>query len=178
MSTAVATPTTTFSAPDDRTATEPPEHRGLTRDQVRLLVASPAGIVHARFRDLPQYLREGDLLVVNDSGTLPAELDGHWRSGRPVVVHLATDLRDGTWVAELRTAPTARSRAMPTTTRSRSMAEWRRTQCGPMRILSPPLRQSRTISLSIPIGSTKSRNCQVDDFAPPPGYKNATPEPK
>ena len=65
--------------------------------------------MHARFRDLPQYLRAGDLLVVNNSGTLPAELDGHWRAGRPVVVHLATDLGDGTWVAELRTAPDARS---------------------------------------------------------------------
>ncbi len=109
MSTAIATPTTTFSSPDDRTATEPPEYRGLARDEVRLLVASPAGIVNARFRDLPQHLRAGDLLVVNNSGTLPAELDGHWRSGRPVVVHLATDLGDGTWVAELRAAPAARS---------------------------------------------------------------------
>ena len=109
MSSAIATPTTTFSAPDDRTATEPPEYRGLARDQVRILVASPAGIVNAHFRDLPQHLWAGDLLVVNDSGTLPAELDGHWRSGRPVVVHLATDLGDGTWVAELRTAPAARS---------------------------------------------------------------------
>jgi S-adenosylmethionine:tRNA ribosyltransferase-isomerase len=109
MSTAIATPTTSFSSPDDRTAAEPPEHRGLARDQVRLLVASPAGIVHARFHDLPQHLRAGDLLVVNNSGTLPAELDGHWRSGRPVVVHLATDLGDGTWVAELRAAPAAQS---------------------------------------------------------------------
>jgi len=36
---------------------------------------------------------------------VPAELDGHRRGGEPVVVHLASDLRDGTWVAELRTAP-------------------------------------------------------------------------
>ena len=109
MSTAIATPTTTFSAPDDRTATEPPEYRGLARDQVRLLVASPAGITNSQFRDLPRHLQAGDLLVVNDSGTLPAELDGHWRGGRPVIVHLATDLGDGTWVAELRTAPAAGS---------------------------------------------------------------------
>jgi len=109
MSTALAAPSTTFSAPADRTATEPPEHRGLARDQVRLLVASPAGITHATFRDLPDHLRGGDLLVVNTSGTLPAELDGRWRADRPVVVHLATDLGDGTWVAELRTAPDAAS---------------------------------------------------------------------
>ena len=103
--TATAIPSTTFAAPDDRTATEPPEHRGLARDEVRLLVASPDGIVHTRFRDLPHHLRAGDLLVVNTSATLPAELDGRWRGSQPVVVHLASDLRDGTWVAELRTAP-------------------------------------------------------------------------
>jgi S-adenosylmethionine:tRNA ribosyltransferase-isomerase len=105
MSAALAVPSTIFSAPDDLTATEPAEHRGLARDQVRLLVASPAGITHTTFRDLPDQLHRGDLLVVNTSGTLPAELDGRWRNGRPVVVHLATDLRDGCWVAELRTAP-------------------------------------------------------------------------
>ena len=103
----LAAPSTTFSAPDDRTATEPAEHRGLARDQVRLLVASPAGLTHTIFRDLPDHLGSGDLLVVNTSGTLPAELEGRWRDGRPVVVHLATDLRDGSWVAELRTAPDA-----------------------------------------------------------------------
>jgi S-adenosylmethionine:tRNA ribosyltransferase-isomerase len=100
----LAAPATVFGASDDHTATEPPEYRGLARDEVRLLVASPGGVTHARFRDLPQHLRAGDLLVVNTSATLPAELDGR-RSGKPVVVHLATDLGDGTWVAELRSAP-------------------------------------------------------------------------
>ena len=107
MTAPLAAPSTTFTAPDDRTATEPAEHRGLARDQVRLLVASPAGLTHTIFRDLPDHLGSGDLLVVNTSGTLPAELEGRWRDGRPVVVHLATDLRDGSWVAELRTAPDA-----------------------------------------------------------------------
>jgi S-adenosylmethionine:tRNA ribosyltransferase-isomerase len=107
MTAPLAAPSTTFTAPDVRTATEPAEHRGLARDQVRLLVASPAGITHTTFRDLPAHLNSADLLVVNTSGTLPAELDGRWRNGQPVVVHLATDLRDGCWVAELRTAPDA-----------------------------------------------------------------------
>ena len=34
-------PHTRFTFPDDRTATEPPEQRGLRRDGVRLLVATP-----------------------------------------------------------------------------------------------------------------------------------------
>ena len=100
------TPATTFDAPVDRTAAEPPEHRGLGRDGVRLLVAGPDGVEHRRFRDLPAHLRSGDLVVVNTSATLPAELDAR-RGSQPIVVHLATDLGDGTWVAELRTAPDA-----------------------------------------------------------------------
>ncbi|MET0862884.1 MAG: S-adenosylmethionine:tRNA ribosyltransferase-isomerase [Nakamurella sp.] len=107
MTALLAAPSTTFSAPDDRTATEPVEYRGLARDEVRLLVAGPAGISHARFRDLPSFLLPGDLLVVNTSATLAAEVDGQWRGEQSLVVHVATDLGDGTWVAELRTSPTA-----------------------------------------------------------------------
>ncbi len=99
--------TTTFSAQGLTTATEPPEYRGLTRDGVRLLVADGGGIAHTTFSNLPTHLRAGDLLVVNDSATIPAELDGLRRTGRRVVVHLGTDLRDGSWTAELRSAPDA-----------------------------------------------------------------------
>jgi S-adenosylmethionine:tRNA ribosyltransferase-isomerase len=86
-------------------ATEPPEARGLRRDGVRLLVAAPDGVRHARFAELTRHLRPGDLVVVNTSATLPAAVDGH-RSGRPhrgpVTVHFSTALDDGTWVVELR----------------------------------------------------------------------------
>ena len=52
-------------------ASEPPEARGLRRDEVRLLVSDVASdtIEHARFHDLPRWLRPGDLLVVNTSAT-------------------------------------------------------------------------------------------------------------
>jgi len=86
MTAPLATPATTFTAPDGRTATEPAEYRGLTRDQVRLLVAGPAGLTHTTFRNLPDQLTGADLLVVNTSGTLPAEVPGSWRDGRPIVV--------------------------------------------------------------------------------------------
>ncbi len=62
-------------------ATEPPEARGLARDAVKLLVARPGGVSHARFADLGEHLRPGDLLVVNNSATLPAAVDG--RRARP-----------------------------------------------------------------------------------------------
>jgi S-adenosylmethionine:tRNA ribosyltransferase-isomerase len=97
-------PTTRFPAADDRTAAEPPEARGLRRDDVRLLVARPDRLTHAHFRDLPDHLAAGDLVVVNNSATVAGEADGLWR-GAPVVVHVATPLDDGSWVVELRTAP-------------------------------------------------------------------------
>lgn len=103
-------PSTRFPAPDQSTAPAPAEHRGLSRDGVRLLVARPEGITHGTFRDLPAALSAGDLLVVNDSATVPGEVDATLhRSGRPepVVLHVATPLDDGTWVLELRTAPDA-----------------------------------------------------------------------
>jgi S-adenosylmethionine:tRNA ribosyltransferase-isomerase len=99
-------PSTVFAAPAANVATEPPELRGLRRDGVRLLVASADGIVHTTFDRLDRHLRAGDVLVVNTSATVPGQLDGT-RHGRPVVVHVANRLADGTRVLELRTAPDA-----------------------------------------------------------------------
>ena len=99
-------PHTHFSSPDDRTATEPAELRGLGRDGVRLMVATPAGIGHTIFSRLADHLRPGDVLIVNTSATVPGQLDGI-RDGSAVVVHIANRLPDGTRVLELRSAPDA-----------------------------------------------------------------------
>ena len=86
----------------NRAASQPPEARGLTRDGVRLLAATPDGLVHARFRDLPRFLAPGDLLVVNTSATLAAALPAQRAGGRAVTVHLSNQLDNGTWLVELR----------------------------------------------------------------------------
>ena len=105
MSTMLAArPDTHFSSPDDRTATEPAEVRGLRRDGVRLMVATSAGIEHSNFYRLTEHLRRGDVLVVNTSATVPGQLDGD-RNGSPVIVHVANRLPDGSRVVELRSAP-------------------------------------------------------------------------
>ena len=92
-------------APVRDEAREPPEARGLGRDDVALLVATrhDLGLVHARFRELPRFLSEGDLLVVNTSATLPAALDASL-DGRRVELWLSTPSTEGTWVVELRTS--------------------------------------------------------------------------
>jgi S-adenosylmethionine:tRNA ribosyltransferase-isomerase len=103
-------PATTFQAPPTSFADAPAERRGLRRDEVRLLVAGPGGIQHARFADLPDHLRPGDLVVVNNSATVAGQLDGTWARGpveAPIVLHVGSLLDDLTRVVELRTAPDA-----------------------------------------------------------------------
>ena len=90
-----------MSTLDTRNATEPAEARGLARDEVRLLEARPDRLADHLFRDLPDLLEPGDLVVVNRSATLAASLDGRRRE-TPVEVHFATALDDGTWVVEVR----------------------------------------------------------------------------
>jgi S-adenosylmethionine:tRNA ribosyltransferase-isomerase len=99
-------PLTTFAPPGNLTAPSPAEARGMRRDDVRLLVAHGNQVTHARFGELADHLEPGDLVVVNTSQTVAAELDAVL-SGMKVVVHVATDLRDGTWVIEIRTSPDA-----------------------------------------------------------------------
>jgi S-adenosylmethionine:tRNA ribosyltransferase-isomerase len=88
-----------FTVPERAEATMPPEARGLARDEVRMLVASPDGMRHRRVLDLPEVLRPGDLVVVNTSATLPAAVTLADRSGS---VHVSTQLDDGDWVVEPR----------------------------------------------------------------------------
>lgn len=92
----------TFTLPSDAEATEPPEWHGLARDEVRLLALSPGAIRTARFRDLPELLEPGDLVVVNTSATLPARVPARRADGVAVPLHVSTTLDDGSWVVEVR----------------------------------------------------------------------------
>ena len=107
MSAALAAP-----APPERCeAHEPPEARGLRRDEVGMLVASRRdGVLeHARVRDLPAHLRAGDLLVVNTSATLAAALPARRADGSALTLHLSTPdpgapaaADPARWIVELR----------------------------------------------------------------------------
>ncbi len=89
-----------FGLPADREAHDPPEARGVARDGVRLLVSRRASgeISHHAFGDLPGLLLPGDLLVVNTTGTLPAQV----RAGGGLAVHFSCARPDGAWLVELR----------------------------------------------------------------------------
>ncbi len=60
------------------------------RDQSRLMVLNRQrrSLDHRLFSDLPQYLQEGDLLVVNETKVLPARLIGHKETGGKVKILL------------------------------------------------------------------------------------------
>ena len=102
-----------FVLREELVAREPPEARGLARDGVRLLVSDPdtGDVRHATARDLPEFLHDGDVLVVNASATINAALDG-WRSERGsgteelVALHLSSPVPwnddERRWVVELR----------------------------------------------------------------------------
>ena len=93
-----------FELPSELEAGEPPEARGLRRDEVRLLVSYLVDdrVVHSNFGDLPEFLEAGDTLVVNTSGTMNAALPAERTDGTPLTVHLSTHLPADQWVVELR----------------------------------------------------------------------------
>ena len=93
-----------FELPAELEASVPPEARGVTRDSVRMLVTERTSgrLEHTYFSELPRLLEEGDLVVVNTSGTLAAAVNGTTSSGRSVEVHLSTRLPAGLWTLELR----------------------------------------------------------------------------
>jgi S-adenosylmethionine:tRNA ribosyltransferase-isomerase len=94
-----------FERPTDLFASQPPEMRGQSRDDVRLMVTSPEGDnSHHQFTDLPALLKPGDLLVVNESATLPASLPATSRLGN-IRLNLSTRFSDELWIAEPRWSP-------------------------------------------------------------------------
>lgn len=96
-----------FELPQEHEARRPPELRGLTRDGVALLVSNRSDGSHvlARFTDLAACLRAGDLLVVNDSATIPAALSARRENGADIALHLSTRISETLWIVEPRKTP-------------------------------------------------------------------------
>src|SRR5207302_346564 len=74
------------------------------RDDVRLLVARRQSwtLTHARFWQLPEMLRPGDLVVVNTSATLPAAVPACSGDDAALELHVSTALPAGLWLVEVR----------------------------------------------------------------------------
>jgi S-adenosylmethionine:tRNA ribosyltransferase-isomerase len=93
-----------FGLPPALEAGEPPEARGLNRDEVRLMVShyTDDHILHTGFRHIGEHLERGDVLVINTSGTMNAALRVSGADELPLELHLSTRLPADLWVVELR----------------------------------------------------------------------------
>ncbi|HDP70285.1 MAG TPA: tRNA preQ1(34) S-adenosylmethionine ribosyltransferase-isomerase QueA [Actinobacteria bacterium] len=87
-----------YQLPAELIAQEPVE----LRDSSCLMVVcrNTGSIEHKIFRELPEFLEEGDCLVVNDTRVLPARLIGvKNKTGGKAEVFLLTELKEGYWEA-------------------------------------------------------------------------------
>jgi S-adenosylmethionine:tRNA ribosyltransferase-isomerase len=102
-----------YELPEDLIAAVPSERR----DESRLMVLGRSGrlsarggaVSHRRFLDLPELLRPGDLLVMNDARVLAARLGARRRTGGAVEVLLVRpEGAEGRWLAMLRSSGSLR----------------------------------------------------------------------
>lgn len=95
-----------FYLPNQLNASMPPERRGVRRDRVKMLVLDRQSgrAEHTIFYNLEQYLKAGDVLILNNSRTIPAQLTGTYLEGekeQEVTVRLAHRLSEDIWQALL-----------------------------------------------------------------------------
>ena len=84
-----------FDLPEELIAQTPLERRDASR--LLCLDKTSGAMEHRVFSELPELLRPGDCLVMNDSRVLPARLLGARESGGAVEVLLLRDLGGGRW---------------------------------------------------------------------------------
>ncbi|WP_175989933.1 S-adenosylmethionine:tRNA ribosyltransferase-isomerase [Bacillus sp. Marseille-Q1617] len=89
-----------FDIPAQLNASTPIEITGKSRDEVKLMVLNrkTGACLHSRFDQLPAQLKKGDVLVVNNSRTIPASLQGK-QGNRQVEVRLSRKVNSHEWDA-------------------------------------------------------------------------------
>ena len=102
----MAATTFDFYLPSELNASHPPERRGIRRDHVRMMVLDKktGSVSHDKFFRLVDYLKPGDLVVMNNSRTVPAILNaGLFRHTKcvqqQVEIRLARRRNEETWDA-------------------------------------------------------------------------------
>ena len=70
------------------------------RDSSRLLIVdSPSSHIDSVFKELPNWLKSGDLLVLNNTRVIPARMYGHKTTGSRVEILLLEERADNCWLA-------------------------------------------------------------------------------
>jgi S-adenosylmethionine:tRNA ribosyltransferase-isomerase len=85
-----------YHLPPELIAQSPAEPRDSSR---LLIVDSRRGNTHATFHDLPDWLKPGDLLVLNNTRVIPARLYGHKSTGSKLEILLIEERAPNCWLA-------------------------------------------------------------------------------
>lgn len=88
-----------YDLPKNRIALEPADPRDASR--LMVLPRESGRLEHRIFRDLPELLEPGDLLVLNDTRVFPARMWGKKPTGAKVEILLVRNLGDLRWLALL-----------------------------------------------------------------------------
>ena len=100
-----------FDLPDELIARHPAPERSASR--LLHLDGRTGALVDRRFRDLPQLLRAGDLLVFNDTRVVPARLPGRKRGSGGKVEIMLERMLGGPWaIVQLRASKPATAGAV------------------------------------------------------------------
>ena len=99
-----------YTLPPERIAQEPPARREASR--LLVLDSARGQCAHHHMHEFVQFLREGDVLVVNDTRVIPARLRAHRATGGAVEILLLEERDDdpGVWSALLRPGKAAHLR--------------------------------------------------------------------
>lgn len=93
-----------FSLPQLLECAQPTEVRGIPRDAVRLMISrrSDDQIRHTQFSEIGQFLRAGDVLIINTSGTMNAAIPIRLPNRQAGRIHLSSKLSEEEWLVEIR----------------------------------------------------------------------------
>lgn len=154
-----------FQLPAELEASEPPEARGLARDEVRLMVSYRADnrVVHTTFRELPNFLAPGDVLAINTSGTMNAAIEATRADGSALELHLSTHLPADLWIVEVRQPYGPATRPFPMATAGETL----RLPGGAAATLHVPYLDDRSAPASGPTRlwiATLRLPCPLDDY--------------
>ena len=84
-----------FELPPELIAQEPLEQRQASR--MLSIDRFERRFVDSNFKELPQFLRRGDVLVLNNTKVFPARLFGRSETGANIEVFLVSETEDGMW---------------------------------------------------------------------------------
>ena len=101
-----------FDLPDELIARYPMPERSASR--LLVLDSETGQPVHKTFRDIIDYLKPGDLLVLNDTRVIPARLFGHKETGGKVEVLVERVLDERRVLAHVRSSKSPKPGAMLT----------------------------------------------------------------